>query len=84
MSIKVLETEPNKKPITDIWFALSIDEKGNEGICAGYVGGCWTSLCTSDEKIVPMLAEHVRKVVEETGASIRIVKFTKVEVLNDS
>lgn len=77
----------NYMKIDEIYAFLSIDEKGNEGVCSAQMpSGNWLPMLAADMARVNDLrniAEHISK---QSGLKIRLCKFstkTVVEVIGE-
>lgn len=79
MKIHGIGTQTNPH-INAIYVCLSLDgATGNEGVVAGFVGGQWTTLVTSELRLVPALVALARGMVAGTNSKIKIAKFTTRE-----
>lgn len=66
----------NKKPISNLWAFLSVDENGNEGICGARVAdGEWFALVTAEQEMLPMLKELAKIACYGSKKQVQLVKF---------
>ena len=71
-------TPPNTIPvISDLWVFLSIDARGNEGVCGAHTPLGWTPLVTADPKLLDQLRPMAREIAQRTGLRVRMVRFTQ-------
>jgi hypothetical protein len=63
--------------IDDVWLFLSIDEDGDEGVCAFHAGDVWMPMIATDLKRVESFKPLAQRMVAEGGMPIRLVKFTQ-------
>lgn len=79
----VIHSPPNTNPrITTLWAIVSVDATG-EGICAANLNGQWMTLCTSEERLVPMLVASARRISKESGKKLKLIKLTGREDVQD-
>jgi hypothetical protein len=83
--VTILHVPKNELPRIDcLWTFLSIDDDGNEGVCAASLMGPGTiiPLIAADEKRVESLMPVAQQLAAESGRIIRLVKFTSREVIS--
>jgi predicted pyridoxine 5'-phosphate oxidase superfamily flavin-nucleotide-binding protein len=71
--------------IDQVWMAVSVDEDGNEGVCAAPLPGSGTltmPLIAADEARLPFIMNMAEQLAAATGKKIRIIKLsTRTEVM---
>lgn len=68
---------PNTLPrIETIWAYLSIDEDGNEGVCAGIFAGQIVPFVAADRARLTSLTEAAEKIAAHSGMRIVLAEFT--------
>ncbi len=83
----VLVHDPgNYHRIKSVWMAISVDEDGDEGLCA-FLGpdGLWMPLVATDEKRLELITEKAKEIAHTTGRLIHIIRFdtrTTVQVID--
>jgi hypothetical protein len=78
----LLHQPPNTMPeIGAIWAFLSVDNDGNEGVCACRIGGVIVPLVAADEARLIALREQAEYLAAQSERKIMLVKFSKREVL---
>lgn len=65
--------------IDAVWMAVSVDENGDEGVCAVNIDGGWMPLLAADEKRLPWIVARASEIAAATQQLIRIVKLTTRE-----
>lgn len=78
MSTVLLEPE-NTLRIDAVWMAISVDDNGNEGVCAAEINGMWMPLVAADEKRLEWIIATARRIAQVTKRQIRIIKLTTRE-----
>ena len=79
-----LDDPPNTQPIHELWAYLSVDENGNEGVCAATVEGLGpVQLIFGYERVAlgTGLKLPQQFAALNTTKKIRLVKFTHREVV---
>jgi hypothetical protein len=66
----------NKLRIDAVWMAVSVDENGDEGVCAVNVNGSWMPLLAADEARLPFVIQQATDIAAATQQLIRIVRLT--------
>lgn len=81
--MEFLDTGPNEAPITELYALISIDEKGNEGICSHHLPnlGITTPLVTSKKRVAMQLNELAQKIANLSGSKVQMVRFTRADNL---
>lgn len=68
---------PNVQPHIDrLWAFLSVDDEGNEGVCAATLGKIVMPLIASDKVRLSQLTPIAEEIARLTGRTIRLVEFT--------
>ena len=67
----------NTKKLTELFVVVSIDEKGNEGIVAGKMGGQWFPIVTSDEALAQLILLRAKNIEQETKKNVVLVRFER-------
>jgi hypothetical protein len=83
--IDVIRVPKNTLPRVDcIWAFLSVDEDGNESVCAAPMlgPGSLVPLIAADKAMLDSLWPIARELARVTGRIIRLVKFSEREVLS--
>jgi hypothetical protein len=76
-----VHNEANEAPVTELFAFLSIDETG-EGICAAILPGLGsTPLVTSKERVAEMMKQNAQSISKMGNKPVRLVRFTRAEVL---
>lgn len=65
--------------IDSVWMAVSVDENGDEGVCAVNSDGSWMPLLAADEKRLPFIVAQASTIAAATQQVVRIVKLTTRE-----
>jgi dihydroorotase-like cyclic amidohydrolase len=78
MSTVLLEPE-NTLRIDAVWMAISVDENGNEGVCAAEINGMWMPLVAADEARLEQIIATARRIAQVTKRQIKIIKLTTRE-----
>lgn len=74
--MKFAEHGPNEAPIVELFAYVSIDEKGNEGICAMEVGdGLWLAMVTSKPRIAEKMKAVAADIARSGDKAVRLVRF---------
>jgi hypothetical protein len=73
----------NRQPVTELWAYLSVDENGNEGLCAVPMPGFGTvQLVFGYERTAMTVGMQLaQQMAGMTKKKIRLVKFTNREVV---
>ena len=74
----LLHQPKNTMPrIETIWAFVSVDpEDGKEGVCAARFGGMMLPLIAADPVRLEILREIAEQLVQDSGMTIRLAKFT--------
>lgn len=72
---------PVGKRIDELFAFVSVDKDGTEGVCAAFVRGVWMPLVGADMARVDSLRPIASVVAEESGMTIRLIRFCKREEL---
>lgn len=75
----IVDSPPNTLPRIDkIWAFLSVDEAGNEGVCAGPLAGPFSLVpfIAADEARLKSLEPFVVAIAIATGMKIKLVEFS--------
>jgi len=72
----------NEQMMDEIYAVLSIDEKG-EGICSMMTPAGALPMVFGHQKTLNMLRPIIIRMAKETGEKLRLVKFTKSEILEE-
>lgn len=75
----ILHVPPNVLPhIGSVWAFLSVDQAGNEGVCAAPIGpgGMTLPLIAADQARLASLTPIAEALAAMTGMTIRLVEFT--------
>lgn len=67
---------PQMPHIDNLWAFLSIDEDGDEGVCAFHGSQGWMPMVATDLKRVESLKPLAQEMATE-GNNIKLVKFTE-------
>lgn len=67
----------NVKSVESLWAWLSVDEDGNEGICATMMAGNVCPLVTGDPDKVPMYQKLADSIAGYTSKRVVLAKFTR-------
>lgn len=81
-----IRVPPNTHPITEMYVFLSIDDKGNEGICSHVSRVTMQNfqMVTSEKALVDSLLKPIiKEMAKLTRTKIRLVKFTGKQVLEE-
>lgn len=84
MTTILIEPE-NTFRIDTVWMAISVDEQGNEGLCAMFDGKSWFPLIASDEKRLEWVIRNAKLMAKNSRNTIKIIKFTtreEIEVIS--
>lgn len=74
--MKFAEHGPNESPIAELFAYVSLDERGNEGICAMEVdNGLWLAMVTSKARIAEKMKATAANIAREGGMTVRLVRF---------
>ena len=63
--------------IENCWLAVSVDEEGDEGVCAALIGHAWMPLMAADRARLPFVLDAAQKIADETGQTIKIIRLTE-------
>lgn len=73
----VVDVPPNSMPRINKLFAyLSVDENGNEGLCAGPFNGMTLPLIAADAARLSGLSDMAEMLAKVSGRKIVLVEFT--------
>ena len=72
----------NEQMMDEIFAVLSIDEKG-EGICSMMTPNGGMPMIFGHQRMLEVIKPIVRGIALETGKKLRIVKYKKIEVLEE-
>lgn len=79
--MKIHKTK-NKNPVEYLYVALSIDENGNEGICAQYIDEIGNlPFVFGYKETLDNYKSLIKDLSKQSGMKIRICKFKKIEIL---
>lgn len=73
----------NKLRIDQIWAFVSVDEKGDEGLCAFQSSMGWTPLIAADEARLESLRPVAQRIADASGKPIRLLKFSTREIVEE-
>lgn len=73
--------EPNYLKIETIHAFISVDEKGDEGVCGFMSGQGWMPMVCADEARVNSLRQLAKKMSKETKMQIKLIRFSVREDL---
>ncbi len=77
MPITFVETGPNEAPITELFAFISVDDKGNEGICATAMGdGVWLAMVTSKQRIAEMMKPAAEDIARQGGKTVKLIRMS--------
>lgn len=79
----IMIMDGNQRQIDSVWAFLSVDENGNEGICATRIGDSWHPLVTSDPDMVLKLRVLASDLRKASGRTIRLVRFESKKILEE-
>lgn len=74
----VLVHDPgNHHRMEGVWLAISVDEDGDEGLCAflDTATGMWMPLVATDETRLALIVEKAKEIAHTTGRLIHIIRF---------
>lgn len=79
----VTHIPPNKLKIEELFVWVSVDENGNEGVCATLVAGIMMPLIAADKAMLVKIRPLALRVKQQaTGRrKVRLIRFTKREEL---
>lgn len=63
--------------IENCWLAVSVDDNGDEGVCAVMVGGTWMPLLAADRKRVTFIEEQAQLLADMQDKKIKIIRLTE-------
>ena len=63
--------------IENCWLAVSVDDNGDEGVCAALVGEHWMPLLAADRARLPFVIDAAEKIADQTGQTIKIIRLTE-------
>lgn len=69
--------------IDAVWMAISVDENGNEGVCAAPLQGMTVPLIAADEARLPFVRDMAQQIAKLTGKRVKLIRLhqrTEVEV----
>jgi hypothetical protein len=74
----VLHDPPNKLKIDAIWMAISVDDEGNEGVCAAPLpgsGALSVPLIAADEARLPFIKAMATHIARHTRKQVKIIRL---------
>jgi hypothetical protein len=81
----IIYSPPNELlHIDDLWLFVSIDDKGNEGVCAAPLAGpgSLVPLVAADEARLKSLLPVARQIARGSGKTVKLIKFsTRSEIM---
>ncbi len=82
--MNIYEIPDNKEPVKELYVLLSVDENGNEGICAikSPDGGAMPMIFGT-LGILEIAIKSAKQMNADTGMKFRIVKFTQRETITE-
>lgn len=72
----------NEQVMDEIYAVLSVDENG-EGICSMMTEQGGMSMILGHERMIEFVKLIINKMVRETGKTLRLVKYKKIEVIQE-
>ena len=63
--------------IENVWMAISVDENGDEGVCAVMVGNSWMPLIAADRDRLPFVERSAQELADLQDKHIRIIRLTE-------
>lgn len=69
--------------IQAMWAWVTVDDAGDEGVIAVEMGGTWFPAVGADRKRVESLRPLVADIIAKTGATVRLLRFTTREALEE-
>lgn len=78
-----IHTPPNEKPITELFVVASVDEAGNEGICATGTDRGMMPLVVAYSRLLPMLRTEAQLIAKLTGRKVKLLRLTAREDMED-
>lgn len=82
MTTKVIEQTHNYSDGKEIFVAISVDDKGNQGILGMLEAGSYEmALVSLQEGIIPKFKKAIEHLEQYTDYELRIVRFSNPEII---
>ena len=63
--------------IENVWMAVSVEDNGDEGVCAVMVGGAWMPLLAADRARLPFVEEQAQMLADQLpDKRIKLIRLT--------
>lgn len=78
-----LHDPKNSKRLETLYAVVSRDDKGNEGIVSGVMGGVALPFVFSEMKHLEMIRASAQKILKHTDKSMHVLKFKFIEEVEE-
>lgn len=85
MTTVLIEPENTILRIDAVWMAISVDDNGNEGVCATSIGDMMVPLIAADKNRLEWVISMARKIAAATTRQVKVIKMTtreEIEVIS--
>lgn len=72
-----------REEIKELFAFISIDQDGNEAICAFKFEDNWMPLVTADKKKVKSFCQISKTIAKKSNTIVRFIKFSNPELLEE-
>lgn len=77
----LLNLPGNEEPLDQLWAFVSVDEKGQEGLCGMTIGNDNFPMITGKKTVLANMRVAAQHVSKKSGKPVRLVRFSRAEVV---